>query len=260
MSVASLAGRTWGIGRRQVLLLHGSTSSSATWWRVGPALADRGWSVTALDVPSHGSSPALGAALVPSVAAAAVRGAVGSSRFDLVVGHSFGAAVAAALLADQPLVARAAVLEELPGPRSVHWPGEARAVRPAAAQARADPAAELARTRTGQPRWADQDCQYAARDLAACQAPDVAAGLALGSTWSPPGQLAAVRARVLLLLAPDAGGINQLQDATALRGPDRAQTQAALRAQVHVLNTGHCIHQDDPTGWLDAVTSAAPPG
>ena len=39
-----LATRTWGDGPL-ALLVHGVTSSSRTWWRVGPALAGRGYLV-----------------------------------------------------------------------------------------------------------------------------------------------------------------------------------------------------------------------
>jgi len=243
--------RRWGTGPRHAVLLHGSTSSSATWWRVGPALAARGWTVTAPDLPGHGDSPAPGVPLLPQTAADPVRTQLGEDPVDLLVGHSFGAAVAALLLDRRP--ARA-VLEELPGPASVDWPAEAAAVRAGAAEAHADPAGTLARTRAAQPRWADQDCRHAVRDLARCAADDVAGGLARGGDWPP---VEPVDIPVLLLLAPDAPGRNHLADATALRGPDRTRAQATLHAELRVLDTGHCLHRDDPDGWLDAVTGWA---
>ncbi|MEO8510176.1 MAG: alpha/beta fold hydrolase [Chloroflexota bacterium] len=33
-----------------VLLVHGITASSGTWWRVAPALVDAGWQVLAVDL------------------------------------------------------------------------------------------------------------------------------------------------------------------------------------------------------------------
>lgn len=257
MTFGKLEGRRWGIGPRRAVLLHGSTSSSATWWRIGPALAQRGWSVTALDLPSHGESPALDAPLLPEPAAAAVHPALQGRPVDLVVGHSFGAAVAVHLLAQHPQLAPRLVLEELPGPSSVAWHAEACAVQDGRAEAAADPISAVARTRAAQPRWADQDCRHSVQDLLDCRAGDVAAGLQLGPTWSPPALMEQVAVPVLLLLAPDAVGVNKLEDATALRGPDRAQAQAALRAQTSVLYTGHCLHRDDPATWLDAVTQFA---
>ena len=39
-----------------LLLVHGVTSSSATWWRIGPALAAAGLRVVAPDLPGHGAT------------------------------------------------------------------------------------------------------------------------------------------------------------------------------------------------------------
>ena len=164
-----LRGRSWVGGPRRALLLHGSTSSSATWWRVGPGLAAQGWAVSALDLPSHGE-------------------------------------------------------------------------------------AAVAGTRAAQPRAASEDCAHAVADLARCRSDDVAAGLRLGATWSAPGTCSA---EVMLLLAPDAPGTNRLDDATALRGLDRRDVVSRLGAQVTLLRTGHCVHRDDPDGWLSAVTDFA---
>lgn len=242
-----------------MLLLHGSTSSSATWWQVGPELARRGWTVVALDLPSHGSSPAAHAPLVPSLAARAVAEAVTGQRFDLVVGHSFGAAVAVALLGDRSSITERVVLEELPGPRSVDWRAEAMAVRAGAEAARREPVSAVAQTRLRQPRWAPQDAQHAAADLAACRDVDVAAGLRSGSTWTPPDALSRLRVPATLLLAPDAPGVDHGEDTSALRGADRADAVTRLRAGVRVVDAGHCIHRDDPASWLACVASAAGP-
>jgi pimeloyl-ACP methyl ester carboxylesterase len=46
---------SWGeAGATPLLLLHGVTSSSRGWWRVGPALAAAGFRVHAPDMPGHG--------------------------------------------------------------------------------------------------------------------------------------------------------------------------------------------------------------
>jgi pimeloyl-ACP methyl ester carboxylesterase len=42
------------------VLLHGVMSCAATWWRIGLALAARGWRVDAPDLPGHGDSARLG--------------------------------------------------------------------------------------------------------------------------------------------------------------------------------------------------------
>ncbi len=92
----------WGwASARPVLLIHGVTSSAATWWRVGPALAANGRRVVAVDLPGHGHTGHWqghhrfrdnAADLVAFVRAADLE------RDDLqVIGHSWGAMTAAAL-------------------------------------------------------------------------------------------------------------------------------------------------------------------
>jgi len=104
---------TWtGDGRGTAILLHGMMSLAETWWRIGPALAERGWDVTALDLAAHGGNrlagPLTADALVDSVTAQ-VAGPV-----DLLVGHSMGAATAISTAAGRPGFARAVVLEDPP--------------------------------------------------------------------------------------------------------------------------------------------------
>ncbi len=253
--MTALATRLWGSGDRHALLLHGSGSSSATWWRVGPDLAAAGWSVTAADLPAHGDSPAYGGPVLPDTAAQAVLDTVGKATFDLVVGHSFGASTAVAALAARSGWAGRLVLEELPGPASVDWAAEAAALPSAARAAWAHDSLEIARTRQAHPRWAYDDCRHAVEDLRRCVAADVAAGLAVGATW-PTLECLARDVTAMLLLAPDAPAVNRLADATALRGHDRSRA-VARATEVRVMDTGHCIHRDDPRGWVATVTRFA---
>src|SRR4051812_49770039 len=49
--------RTWGEpSNPPFLLIHGVTSDSGTFWRLGPALAERGRRVVAVDPPGHGET------------------------------------------------------------------------------------------------------------------------------------------------------------------------------------------------------------
>lgn len=55
---------------RTAVLVHGVTGWYRTWWRVGPALAERGWRVVAVDQRGHGRSPRIdGFTTVPEMAA-----------------------------------------------------------------------------------------------------------------------------------------------------------------------------------------------
>lgn len=49
--------RSWGTGPRTALLVHGYSDDSETWWRVGPAVAELGFTVLAPDLRGHGRSP-----------------------------------------------------------------------------------------------------------------------------------------------------------------------------------------------------------
>jgi pimeloyl-ACP methyl ester carboxylesterase len=83
--------RTWGTGPRTALLVHGLSDDAGTWWRVGPALADRGFTVLAPDLRGHGRScrsehyafAAFADDLVDTLPVQA----------DLALGHSLGAIV-----------------------------------------------------------------------------------------------------------------------------------------------------------------------
>jgi pimeloyl-ACP methyl ester carboxylesterase len=86
---------------RPLLLIHGITASAGTWWRIGPALAATGRRVVAIDLPGHGlTGHWTGHHRFRDMAAdvAAFARAAGLARDELqVVGHSWGAMIAAAL-------------------------------------------------------------------------------------------------------------------------------------------------------------------
>jgi pimeloyl-ACP methyl ester carboxylesterase len=82
----------WGpaAGAPRALLLHGITSSGATWWQIAEALAERGWSVTAPDLRGHAHSPRARSYRHHELADDVL--ALGTG-WDLVVGHSLGGVV-----------------------------------------------------------------------------------------------------------------------------------------------------------------------
>jgi pimeloyl-ACP methyl ester carboxylesterase len=150
---------------RPVLLVHGVTSSSATWWRVGPALAAGGFRVVAVDQAGHGATGTwLGHHRFADNAAdvAAFVRAAGLSRADLaVVGHSWGALTVAALpsvgirpavlvLVDPPAVPRDVIAEMLESPTERRYDDLDDAVRA---------------VRTANPTWTEGDVIAKARAL-----------------------------------------------------------------------------------------------
>ncbi|HEX7735094.1 MAG TPA: alpha/beta hydrolase [Ktedonobacteraceae bacterium] len=91
--------RSWGSERAELpaaVLVHGITSSSLSWVRVGPALADR-YRVYAFDMRGHGDSihPAPGSYSLRQTASdtAAFIAALGLAQ-PLLIGHSWGGATA----------------------------------------------------------------------------------------------------------------------------------------------------------------------
>src|SRR5918994_2388129 len=98
------------------VLVHGVTGWHRTWWRVGPALAERGWRVVAVDQRGHGRSPRIeGFATIRDFAtelAAAIEDA--GAPANALIGHSLGATVSAELAHRRPELVRRLVLEDPP--------------------------------------------------------------------------------------------------------------------------------------------------
>jgi pimeloyl-ACP methyl ester carboxylesterase len=156
----------WGDpGARPLLLIHGVTSSAATWWRVGPALAAAGRRVIAVDQAGHGRSGHWqGHHRFRDNAAdvAAFIRAAGLSRDDLqVVGHSWGAMTAAALPAAGLRPATIVLVDPPVVPLSFM---EAQ-VAESDEQAHADMDDAIAAVRAANPDWDDGDVRAKAEAL-----------------------------------------------------------------------------------------------
>lgn len=99
----------WGLpGRRRALLLHGLSSSAATWWRIADGLAAEGWHVTAPDLRGHGGAPHTVGYRLNGYAADVW--ALGGG-WDLVVGHSLGGTLATVVADDAGFTRRLALLD-----------------------------------------------------------------------------------------------------------------------------------------------------
>ena len=250
-----MALRWTGDGRGTAVLLHGMMSLAGTWWRIGPALAELGWDVTALDLAAHGGNrldgPLTTDALVDGVTAQ-VAGPV-----DLLVGHSMGAATAIATVARRPGFARAVVLEDPPGgPARMPADRFAGDLELDADIARLDRDRLVRRSRADHPSWAPDDVEFDVRGIERADVTALAAGVRAGlRSWDLPALVAAVDVPVLVLVAPDGG--------SALGGDARDGVRDALPPDRFVqLPGGHCLHRDRPAEWLaavDAFTAAALP-
>jgi pimeloyl-ACP methyl ester carboxylesterase len=276
--VALLASRAWekdgaDPSRPLAVLVHGVTSSSRTWWRVGPALARRGFRVLAVDLRGHGASPRPVAGLAaadlaadvadtvadaagvagppgpaPAVPAAAASGpAPAVPPVDLLVGHSLGALVALELVTARPGFARRLLLEEPPGPNSVDWVGLTDGMEADRRRAVEDPEGLRRDLEAENPRWPPGEAERRVADLADCNATAIAAALRPGVPFDLAGLLAAARLPILLLLADEALG-------SSLTGVDRKAAMAAAGdGATRVLPSGHSIHREALEAWLAAL-------
>lgn len=218
---------------RDALLLHGLGGASGTWWRVEEALRAAGWSVASPDLRGHGAGPRGGDSRLDDYADDALALRPASGRWDLVVGHSLGGAIAVRAGARDPDWSRRLALLD-PVLR----------LDPALrAEVRESELAGLAvtpeRLAAEQPDWHERD---RAEKIAAARAADpaaVAATIDRNDPWDLLDDVPALRAPVLVL-AGDPGVHTLLPPALAA---------AVLRASPRVRYTvvagaGHSPHRD----------------
>jgi pimeloyl-ACP methyl ester carboxylesterase len=240
------------------VLVHGVTSSSRTWWRVGPALAERGFRVLAVDLRGHGASPRTAAGLsiadlavdvAETVAAELDADPPGSPRpaVELLVGHSLGALVALQLVGADPGLARRLVLEDPPGSSSIDWAGVADGIEADTRLAAADPDALRRDLEAANPTWPPGEAERRVADLTDCDGQAIATALRAGVDFDLPALLAAAPLPTLMLLAEEALG-------SILTGLDRkAAAEALPNGSTRVLPAGHSAHREALDAWLAAL-------
>ena len=229
------------------MLVHGVSSSSRTWWRVGPALAERGFRVLAVDLRGHGSSPRAVAGLTLADLAGDVAETVEEAPVDLLVGHSLGALVALELVTTRLGFARRLVVEDPPGRSSIDWAALAAGIEADTRRAVTAPDALRRDLEAANPAWPPGEAERRVADLADCDGQSIAAALRPGVPFDLPALLAAAPLPVLLLLAEEALGSNLL-------GLDRkAATEALTDGTTRVLPAGHSLHREALDPWLAAL-------
>jgi pimeloyl-ACP methyl ester carboxylesterase len=245
---------TWtpsGTTRGRIVLLHGVMSSAATWWRIGPALAARGWQADALDLPAHGGSARPGQPLTLDALAEGVASQL-TVPADVIAGHSLGAITALALAARYPSLARALILEDPPATAVATDPALAEGIARDAALARTDRDLLVRREREANPRWLDGDVQRSVDGIATADAAAITSGLRGPGRWNLPALMAtAPQIPVLVLAAPPGPGSFALSGGSALQEPDRSWLRDTLPpGRFIVLGSGHCLHRDQPERWV----------
>jgi pimeloyl-ACP methyl ester carboxylesterase len=240
--------------RPTLLLVHGITASSRTWWRIAPALVDAGWQVLAVDLRCHGGSACEAPTGLRDAADDVVEtleAELGTAHVDVAWGHSLGGRTVLQLLNSMPNAANRAVIEDPPGEltgleeRAENWRREVNL-------ARADPAAFAAEQRAANPAWDERDVEENVASVADCRIDPILTALESGVSEAAMELAPGIRVPTLLVVA---------QAGSVLSEPDRAATMARLPAGSRMVELpgGHTLHRDVPRqylattlGWLGA--------
>ncbi|THA82946.1 alpha/beta hydrolase family protein [Streptomyces sp. A0592] len=222
--------QTWGEGDRFALLIHGIMADHRTWRRVGPALADRGYHVIAVDLRGHGASGR--GEYSPRHYADDVVETLPAGA-ELAIGHSLGG-LALSLAVDR-LKPRRAVFSD----PAWHLAAPAEGFGPELlAQFKTATGAEI---RAMNPRWEEVDVAIELETLALWDA-----GTALS--------LAPLLGADLMPAAPVVPSLVQPADPSTLITPERARTLTSRGFEVRsVSGAGHTIHRDDFDGFMASL-------
>ncbi len=239
MSTVTLPRWHWGDPEspRRALLVHGLGSSAQTTWRLSEGLAEAGWSATAVDLRGHGDAPRASAYRIDDIAADLLGTRPDDGvAWQLVVGHSIGAAAAAqaagtdagwterlvlldpALLLDEP--ARQAVL---------------------AGQLANHDGATVASIAEQFPHWHPLDVEFRVRAVRAASRFALERMVLDNDDWDVTAFVPHITAPTLVIAAdPDHGSMFAGEHATAMLA-----TNPLLEAVV-VPGAGHSVHRDAP--------------
>ena len=234
---------------RVVVLVHGVTGWWRTWWRVGPALADRGWRVLAVDQRAHGESPAGEPATIDDFAddleAAIERHA--STPVGAIVGHSLGAAVTQRLAWRRPDVATRLVLEDPPGlirhddtEFLERLEGEVRT-------ARHRPEDEVRRELAENLAWLEEDARQDVEGKGHCNVEVILASLRRPRGFDVAEMAAGVALPSRYILATEDRSVMPAEPRR------RLETNLPAGSDIVVLDGGHTLHRDQFDAYMAAV-------
>ncbi len=230
-------------------LVHGIAGWWRTWWRVGPALAQRGYRVIAVDLRGHGHSPPIdGLATAETLAAdiGETLDELGVPPVDLLVAHSLGAAVCMELVHGRPDIAKRVVLEDPPGQtRADDLEFQARLEREVLA-ARSDPQGEMRRELAENPAWMEEDARQNVEGRARCDLDGILASLRANTGVRAADLARAIRAPALYLLADQERSV-----LGSLRGPFIGSLPPSASAVE--FDSGHTVHRDRFEAYMAAL-------
>lgn len=250
------AGTAWARTRPKVdvLFLHGWSDSIDCW---SPLLAhlDDDLGYLAIDAPGHGRSPAPDQPADTEAMADAAARALADQEIPangvVVVGHSMGAATAAALAERHPELVRALVLEDPPFPAPpVPEPSAARGPMPDWLREirELDTAAKIARGAADHPSWPEDELEPWAISK---EQYDPRGRARPGKPVPLTERLPKLRCPVLLIHGDvELGSIVSPEAARACE-----QAAASELTIVHLAGAGHNVRREQRAAYVESVTN-----
>ena len=235
---------TWGdpAAPRSAVLLHGVTSSAASWVRVGPALAAWGYYVVAPDLRGHGASPKADGHYSLDEMLGDLPESVPLAP-TLLVGHSFGGVMAILATLHGILKSSYVVLED----PVLHFADQ----QTPAGLLKNDEAnlpRDVAGTLRANPKWLPIDAEGKVASLRAIDWGHMRQVFADNAPWDLRADLRAVaRAVPTRLILPESSFYVPPADAAAI------EADLGLGTVVRVRGAGHSIHRDDLDAFLEAI-------
>ena len=236
---------TWGGTDlpRTAVLLHGVTSNSQSWSRVGPALADVGFRCYAPDLRGHGVSPRSDGNYQLDKMLADLTENLPLAP-DLLVGHSFGGLLATLAAANEHMRPAGLVLED---PVLVFADQELPARLLAADEANLP--RDVEGTLRANPRWTRTDAEGKVASLRDLNWDHMRQVFSENAPWDVRGTVLEVARRIpTLLILPESSFYVPAADAHTL------EQELGAANVVHVPGTGHSVHRDDLDAYLAAIT------
>ena len=243
MSTVTLPRWHWGDPEspRRALLVHGLGSSAQTTWRISEGLADAGWSATAVDLRGHGAAPRASRYRIEDIAADLLgTRPEGGGTWQLVVGHSIGAAAAA----------QAAGTESASSERLVLLDPALQLDEPArqsvlAGQLANHDGATVASIAEQFPHWHPLDVEFRVRAVKAASRFALERAVLDNDDWDATAFVPHIAAPTLVIAADPAHG-------SMFAGEHAAAVLATnpLLEAVVVPGAGHSVHRDAPEATL----------
>lgn len=218
--------KVYGAGDRVCALVHGFTDDRDTWWRVAPALADRGYRVVCPDLRGHGHSPRSRDYSPAEMAGDLVETL--PSGLEFVAGHSLGGR----LLGDAVAGLR---------PQRAIYLDPAWHIGPVPVDGLDPKSLTRADIERMNPRWGERDVGVELASYAAWDPDTVQCLRELGGSDFSPSR-------------PEVPSLIVLADRSRLVTPS---SQAHLRSVGFAFRTvrgaGHVLHRDDYDGFMAAL-------